>query len=577
MKTKPMFRGLPRPGLRLTARCLSILVLLNWISPSMSAQEMFTRITTGEIATDQEGSLGVTWGDYDGDGYLDLFVGNSTHDGSLTPNSLYRNNGNGTFSKVTADLMPGCYGPTVGGVWGDYDNNGALDLFAPNGASVEAEDQLYRNPGSGEFQLQDSALPVDITPSAGSAWADYDRDGWLDIFVTKGLAGRRYENDRLLRNKGDGTFISMTAAEVGPLVDEHPGSASSHYGLWADYNNDGWPDLLAFNPATSQSCLYRNRRDGSFDEFVSSGLESPPANGFAWGDYDNDGWLDVAAAIAWDPSVPNALFRNLEGTGFANVAAAAGLAASLGSVAAAWGDFDNDGFLDLFLASYQGPNALYRNNRDGTFSKIENESIATDSGRNQSADWGDYDNDGFLDLVVAGGDATPEVNLLYRNNGNNNHWLKVRLVGTVSNRAAIGARVQVGTTLDGDWVGQIREISGGGRWGSQSGLIAHFGLRDAATAEVVRIEWPSGIVQELHDVPVNRILTVTEPPRLIPQGVGAFQIQCWINQSFEVQASTDLTEWTTLETVTHSEAGTLPFVDAQADQHQSRYYRVMAP
>ncbi len=307
MKTKPMFRGLPRPGLRLTAGRLSILVLLTWISASMSAQETFTRITTGEIATDREGSLGVTWGDYDGDGYLELFVGNSTHDGSLTPNSLYRNNGNGTFSKVTGDLMPGCYGPTVGGVWGDYDN------------------------------------------------------------------------------------------------------------------------------------------------------------------------------------------------------------------------------------------------------------------------------DGFLDLVVAGGDATPEVNLLYQNNGNDNHWLKVRLVGTVSNRAAIGARVQVGATLGGDWVEQIRELSGGGRWGSQSGLIAHFGLRDATTAEVVRIEWPSGIVQELRDVPANKILTVTEPPRLIPQGAGAFQIQCWINQSFEVQASTDLTEWTTLETVTHSETGTLPFMDAQADQHQSRYYRVMAP
>jgi hypothetical protein len=108
-------------------------------------------------------------------------------------------------------------------------------------------------------------------------------------------------------------------------------------------------------------------------------------------------------------------------------------------------------------------------------------------------------------------------------------------------------------------------------------LLAHFGLGDAAKVDVLRIEWPSGIVQELRDVPANQMLTVTEPPRLIPQGAGAFQIQCWIHQSFEVQASTDLTEWTTLKTVTHSETGTLPFVDAQADLHQSRYYRVMAP
>lgn len=165
-------------------------------------------------------------------------------------------------------------------------------------------------------------------------------------------------------------------------------------------------------------------------------------------------------------------------------------------------------------------------------------------------------------------------NLLYRNNGNANAWLLVRLIGTVSNRSAIGAKVRARATIGGKEFWQLREISGGSGYCSQNDLRAHFGLGDATQVDTLRIEWPSGIVQELRDVPVNRILTVIEPPQLVPQGAGAFQIQCWINQIFDVQASADLATWSDVATATNT-TGALVFEDAASVQHESRYYRVV--
>ena len=182
--------------------------------------------------------------------------------------------------------------------------------------------------------------------------------------------------------------------------------------------------------------------------------------------------------------------------------------------------------------------------------------------------WGDYDNDGFMDVVMTHQFGK---NRLYRNLGNTNHWLKFKLVGTSSNRDAIGAKIRLQATIGAKTFWQMQELS--------SGLLApndtrlNFGLGDATSAEVVRIEWPSGIVQELEDVAANQIVKVTEPARLVPQSKGGFQIQCWIGQSFEVQASTDLIQWTPVATVTN-ETGTLVFEDVDADQHDCRYYRV---
>ena len=194
----------------------------------------------------------------------------------------------------------------------------------------------------------------------------------------------------------------------------------------------------------------------------------------------------------------------------------------------------------------------------------------TDDPKGWVAGCADYDNDGFIDVMVPSGVSnTP--NDLYHNDGNENHWVLVKLVGTLSNRSAIGAKVRAQATIWGQDVRQMREISGTPWTGDPR---AHFGLGDATVVDTLRIEWPSGIVQELKDVAPNRILTVTEPARLIPQGAGAFRIQSWINQAFDVEASTDLTGWSNVATVTNL-TGTLVFEDVEAGQHESRYYRVV--
>jgi formylglycine-generating enzyme required for sulfatase activity len=200
---------------------------------------------------------------------------------------------------------------------------------------------------------------------------------------------------------------------------------------------------------------------------------------------------------------------------------------------------------------------------------VVGEDFGTEGSFNQSGCWVDFNGDGNLDLFVLTLDGA--VDKLFMGNGNGNHWLEVNPKGVASNRLAIGARIFVTATIRGQVMRQMRVITASN--GDQT-LIAHFGLGDATKVDVLRIEWPSGLVQELKDVAANQLLTVTEPPRLIPQGIGKFQIQCWINQSFDVQGSTDLVTWTPVTTVTNT-TGTLVFEDAETDRHDCRYYRVV--
>jgi hypothetical protein len=219
-------------------------------------------------------------------------------------------------------------------------------------------------------------------------------------------------------------------------------------------------------------------------------------------------------------------------------------------------------------------NFLYRNNGDGTFTKITTGSLANDGGASTGIAWGDYDNDGFLDLFVANGLLGPaQVNFLYRNNGNVNNWVKVKCIGTVSNRVGIGAKVRVKAIIGGRTCWQMRQIDGAD--GSFGGSVeAHVGLGNATIIDTLRIEWPSGIVQELHDVAPKQFLTVTEPARLQALKAGAFRIQSWKGMAFEVQTSTDLDRWSPLTTVTNL-TGTLEFTDADTANPSRRFYRTV--
>jgi hypothetical protein len=255
---------------------------------------------------------------------------------------------------------------------------------------------------------------------------------------------------------------------------------------------------------------------------------------------------------------------------------------------AAWGDYDNDGYLDLFVTSTIGldgsnPNGnyLYHNNGDGSFTRILTGTPVEDVSNAVGCAWGDYDNDGFLDLFVAnGGVVASENNALYHNNGNANNWLKVKCVGTVSNRSAIGAKVRAKATIGGKTFWQLREINTGSGI-CQNALEAHFGLGYATNVETLRVEWPSGIVQEFPNVPAKRFLTITEPPRLLASIANdAPQLSLKGGRGFQyrVEASTDLAAWSFVSMLTITNLnGTAPVIDASASASGRRFYRAILP
>jgi hypothetical protein len=244
-----------------------------------------------------------------------------------------------------------------------------------------------------------------------------------------------------------------------------------------------------------------------------------------------------------------------------------------------WIDYDNDGFLDLFSANAGGQNnTLYHNNGDGTFVKITSGSLVNDGGNSAGCAWADYDNDGFLDLYVANWQGS-RPNFLYRNNGNANHWLKVKCVGAASNRAGIGAKVRLLAKIRAGDMWQLREVSGGTGFG-QTSLLAHFGLGDAAIVNLVRIEWPSGAVQELHDVSVNQMLEVVEPPKLAALKYNPLGFQSAViglpGSNYVIETSLDLTDWEWLTNLTNSGRST-PFSDPTPPDSPRRFYRARSP
>jgi len=545
-------------------------------------QSTFTRITTGPIATEGKYSNRGTWVDYDNDGDLDLFVANGGYDWPLPAkaNYLYRNDGSGTFTKITSGAVVEDVEQSHSGAWGDYDNDGHIDLFVSNLGAEEDwslyRNSLYRNLGDGTFmKITNTPLDKDGGYHSAGSWADYDSDGHLDLLAVS------WGGPRLLyHNNGDATFTRITE---GTVVTNETAAVGA---VWADYDGDGDQDLLVLNgeggnqAPPRRNSFYRNEGGGTFTPITTGPFfeeESPHFINAVCGDYDNDGDLDVYVCYGWTGG-SNFLFQNNGDGTFSKITG--GVELSTGAMAAAWGDYDNDGFLDLFLARGMVGNQLYHNSGDGTFTQIATGPGADTGYLSLGCDWGDYDNDGFLDLFVANGNAFKAQsqwmnNFLYHNDGNTNRWLKVKLVGTVSNRAAIGAKVRVLASLGGTNRWQLREISVGCNCSGHN-LLPHFGLRDALKADLVRIEWPSGIVQELRDVPANQTLTVTEPARLQMPQPGQLHIQCWKGMVFGIETSSNLLTWTPLATVTNLNLmGGVQWTDAEAPGPATRFYRAV--
>jgi enediyne biosynthesis protein E4 len=451
---------------------------------------------------------GVAWGDYDNDGYPDLYVVNlGPPPGTGQANVLLRNLGGAGFEDVTAAAGVGDTGPGVAAVWADVNNNGYLDLFVSNRPGANA---LFINQGDGSFV--NMAAEAGVTDPAaggeGSAWADLDRDGLVDLYVAN-YSSYGAQPNRLYHNL-DGLHFVEIAAERGVA---HMGNGEGV--AWADFDRDGLIDLYVAN--TGPNVLYQQQPDGTFLD-VTAAMNVPGGPGYSfgvcWGDYDNDGWLDLYVAQQGG----NKLYRNLEGQGFADVTASAGVGGDRWSLGCSWADYDNDGWLDLHVANaaqagYNPADVLYRNVGGVLFADVTAEAGVTNTLDARGSAWADLEGDGDLDLyVVNQGSGQP--NCLFRNGGNANHWLQVRLVGRASNRAAIGAWVEL--TAEGNL--QVREISGGSGFASQNGLPAAFGLGDWDGSVSLTVTWPSGVVQSLELDAVDQIITLVEP---VPDLAGA--------------------------------------------------------
>ncbi len=489
---------------------------------------------------------GAAFLDYDNDNFQDIyFVNGADLPGATSKepprNALYRNNGDSTFTDVTQTADVGDTGYGMGCAVGDYDNDGFPDLYVTNfGANI-----FYRNNGDGTFtDVTAETGTGDTRWGASCAFADYDNDGFLDLYVAnyvkyaiesdkvctrKGMRvycdPRLYagELDILYHNNGDGTFTNVT---------ESAGfSKATGRGLavaLGDYDDDGDHDLYVANDAY-QNFLYRNNGDGTFmdvsliaDVGFSEDGEAENGMGVDFGDYDNDGRLDLIVTNFQGQT--NTLYYNEGNELFSDLS----YASKIGTISLpylAWGvnffDYDNDSYQDLFIANghlhenvrkfdpvgfYEQPNLLFRNNRDGAFDEV-----GVQSGQglrlekvSRGAAFADYDNDGDLDLLVTNLNAPPD--LLRNNGGNQNAWLTLKLVGTCSNQDAIGARVKVTTGN----ITQIREVRSGSSYLSQSDMRLHFGLGEHQQIDLIEIRWPSGLKERLEGIQANRMLTLIE-------------------------------------------------------------------
>jgi enediyne biosynthesis protein E4 len=559
---------------------------------TLDVDPIWTKIASDPIATDQtrgDAFAGAQFADYDNDGDQDLFLMTAT--GFYNP--IFHNNGDGTFQKRLEPSLQGVEDSAVVYTWVDYDNDGWLDLFVPaSQTSPSGKNALLHNKGEGSFtRVVSSPVVSEGGRSYFGAWGDYDRDGYLDLFVANGRSTMATTN-WFYRNEGGGAFFKVTSGSPGQLFEQTQAGYYHLLAVWVDVDGDGWQDLFVTTWPNGLNCLYRNTGAGGFVKVTGEPLVTERNNWAeaAFADYDNDGDLDVLLPTA-DPmngsyTGPVALYRN-DGHGhFTKMTATqVGPLANerVNSWSVAWGDYDNDGWLDVYIANgVQGggsrPDLLCRNNGDGTFTKVTTGSPATEPGAGWGACLVDLNNDGFLDLVSFK-HAAPDNTLqrYYRNNGNSNNWLNVKCVGTASPRSGTGTRVRVKATIRGQSVWQLRVIDPGGFANGQN-FTAHFGLGDATNVDVLRIEWTSGQVQELQNVPAKQCLTVTEPARLAMPSAGQLRIQCWKGMACTIQSSPDLITWTPRATLTNLNlTGGMQWTDQTVPGPTAHFYHVVSP
>jgi hypothetical protein len=475
--------------------------------------------------------------DFDGDGFPDLMVSSS---GPSDPLRFFRNNGDGSFTERTVEAGLGGLTGGLNLVHADYDNDGRPDVLVLRGGWLgphgKYPNSLLRNRGDGTFEdVTEAAGLLSFHPTQTAAWADYDNDGWLDLYVGNESSVEESHPSELWRNNRDGTFTDVAAASGLADMGYVKGVA------WGDYDNDGWPDLYVSRKGEPNR-LFRNEgkpaRGGgwSFTDVTKRARVAQPLHGFAvwfW-DYDNDGWEDLLVAgyytetsadiAAFHLGLPNKaevprLYRNRGDGTFSDVTRKVGLHRVILAMGANFGDLDNDGFLDCYFGTgtpdYQAllPNRMFRNDGGRRFQDVTTSGGFGHLQKGHGVAFADLDGDGDQDVFIEIGGAyegDTYQSALFENPGHGNGWIELKLQGTTSNRSALGARVRVRVRTEAGPRDLFRTVSSGGSFGG-SPLAVHVGLGRALAVEEVEVRWPtSQTVQTFRELELDRSYRIRE-------------------------------------------------------------------